>query len=852
VDSKIGSDIAKLLGTLNAKAKDSASKSISNGNSGTSFKKALVASESAQSLSGNGNPLPVSGTLPTASRPIESAVKLASRELASGASHAETHALRDFDLVVMGDETEEAAVISFAKQSGMSAEALAQLFAGPQHSVSADREAAFVAQNLGGGSLFEKLESLGILENLRGNIATVLADSPLVLNKSASVIAEASAQLTQLSAPALERLLQGEESAALLSPIALSVAPETPSTEWIAKFSAEIEPNVGNGSQRVLQDLKALFDMPADSTDTRLSESIATIVAPAAATLISDPALASVLAGFERGSGASSPSEAILAQIEYAISGSLKDLASKSSYSTSGETIPAENDLHMAAEKLAVGLAPLIKSELESVGPLAIEQAASDRGQTAMAVRLAPLLRAWLGQSEVQSEISVLGKGVALEPGALASAIASNVSQSLQSGALASAIASNVSQSPQPGALASAIASNVSQSLKPDALPQSNIAGRAIGNVFEAEIGRAQTSVATAAMNPEPQRVSGSAAFTAVQASVVSDAELRLARLAAVAQPAPVQVSISGVAAQAGASLAQVATATLAQVQPSTYVASTQAMVAAESGVAANARLATMDRFAMRGVSVKSNQVATDAKTDPALKTGDAVKSAFEAASALRELVISRSANAPASQQSLPTTSVLLSGEAVDTTSAKLVAQADAGLMRQSISAGADRTMASDVAKPADTSGSGNMLAREAVSRQLSEALGHRLAANIAAGHYRLTLNVHPKELGAIDVVMEMREGRLDAQISSANAVTRDLLGDSLPRLRDALQQNGIQLANLTIGSDAQQSGGRGRGAQADQSDARDTIDQLVVGTSENILEDLDLNLDLDTIDFWA
>ena len=818
MDSKIGSDIAKLLGTLNAKAKDSASKSISNGNSGTSFKKALVASESAQSLSGNGNPLPVSGTLPTASRPIESAVKLASRELASGASHAETHALRDFDLVVMGDETEEAAVISFAKQSGMSAEALAQLFAGPQHSVSADREAAFVAQNLGGGSLFEKLESLGILENLRGNIATVLADSPLVLNKSASVIAEASAQLTQLSAPALERLLQGEESAALLSPIALSVAPETPSTEWIAKFSAEIEPNVGNGSQRVLQDLKALLGMPADSTDTRLSESIATIVAPAAATLISDPALASVLAGFERGSGASSPSEAILAQIEYAISGSLKDLASKSSYSTSGETIPAENDLHMAAEKLAVGLAPLIKSELESVGPLAIEQAASDRGQTAMAVRLAPLLRAWLGQSEVQSEISVLGKGVALEP----------------------------------GALASAIASNVSQSLKPDALPQSNIAGRAIGNVFEAEIGRAQTSVATAAMNPEPQRVSGSAAFTAVQASVVSDAELRLARLAAVAQPAPVQVSISGVAAQAGASLAQVATATLAQVQPSIDVASTQAMVAAESGVAANARLATMDRFAMRGVSVKSNQVATDAKTDPALKTGDAVKSAFEAASALRELVISRSANAPASQQSLPTTSVLLSGEAVDTTSAKLVAQADAGLMRQSISAGADRTMASDVAKPADTSGSGNMLAREAVSRQLSEALGHRLAANIAAGHYRLTLNVHPKELGAIDVVMEMREGRLDAQISSANAVTRDLLGDSLPRLRDALQQNGIQLANLTIGSDAQQSGGRGRGAQADQSDARDTIDQLVVGTSENILEDLDLNLDLDTIDFWA
>jgi flagellar hook-length control protein FliK len=360
-------------------------------------------------------------------------------------------------------------------------------------------------------------------------------------------------------------------------------------------------------------------------------------------------------------------------------------------------------------------------------------------------------------------------------------------------------------------------------------------------------------------MNPEPQRVTGSTAFTTVQAPVVSDAELRLARSAAVAQPAPLQVSISGVATPAGASLARAATATLvqvrpsAQVQPSVDVASTQAMVAVESGVAAaNTRLATMDRFAMRGVSLKSNPVATDAKTDAALKTGDPVKSSSEAASALRELVIGRSAKASLSQQSLPTTSALLSGEAVDTASAKLVAQTDAGLMRQSIVAGSDRTMASNVAKPADASGSSNMLARETVGRQLSEALGHRLAANIAAGHYRLTLNVHPKELGAIDVVMEMREGRLDAQISSANAVTRDLLGDSLPRLRDALQQNGIQLANLTIGSDAQQSGGRGRGAQPGQSDARDTIDQLVAGTSENILEDLDLNLDLDTIDFWA
>ena len=203
-------------------------------------------------------------------------------------------------------------------------------------------------------------------------------------------------------------------------------------------------------------------------------------------------------------------------------------------------------------------------------------------------------------------------------------------------------------------------------------------------------------------------------------------------------------------------------------------------------------------------------------------------------------------------QQSLPTTSALLSGEAVDTANVRLVAQAEAGMARQNVLSGLDRSAASDAAKASYPQGSDNALARESVGRQLSEALGHRLAANIAAGHYRLTLNVHPKELGAIDVVMEMRDGRLDAQISSANAVTRDLLGDSLPRLRDALQQNGIQLANLTIGSDAQQSGGRGRDAQPGPSDERGSMGQLMAEASGNILEDLDLNLDLDTIDFWA
>jgi len=639
-----------------------------------------------------------------------------------------------------------------------------------------------------------------------------LTGSEIGQNKPASSIAEASVQLNQLSVPALERLLKGEEGSALLNLIALDPEAEALPAEWVNKLSAEIEQQFGNANAGILRDLKALLGVPTDSSDTQLSESIAVMVAAPAMTLISEASQGSVFAVSGQSPTSTPSGEALITHIEGVVAGVLKDAALKSSDLTSERANAAEKNIQVVATELSASLARAIAPELLSLGSLATDQqAVGDRGQSALAARLAPQVQAWLGQPAVQREISALAQSVSVQPGALSSAIAAQVTQSFETGQLTQATAPS---------------------------------GFAIGNA--PMVAEPLAALAASAS------VSNASASAALQASVVSDVELQLARSAAVAQPAPLQVSIAGVGTTPGASLAQAATATLVQVQPSTDVASNQTMALAESRVVPNARLATMDRFAMRGVSVKSNQVAAHVTADVALKTGETAKSALETASALRELVISRSATAAAPQQSLPTTTALLSGEGVDTTNAKLVAQAEAGMMRQNVLPGADRTAASDIAKPTYAPGGSNVLARETVGRQLSEALGHRLAANIAAGHYRLTLNVHPKELGAIDVVMEMREGRLDAQISSANAVTRDLLGDSLPRLRDALQQNGIQLANLTIGSDGQQSSGRGGNTEPGLNGERNTTDGLVADTSGEILEDLDLNLDLDTIDFWA
>ena len=442
MDSKIGSDIAKLLGTLNAKAKDSSAKSTSNADYSASFKQALVASESAQNASGNGKPLPVSDPFPIASRSIQAAVQLASRDLASGASQTTKHALRDFDLVVMGDQSEEAAVISFGQESGMSVEALAQLFAGPHHPVGAERETALAVQNLDAAALYPKLESLGLLGQFRSDIAAALAGSEIGQNKPASSIAEASVQLNQLSVPALERLLKGEEGSALLNLIALDPEAEALPAEWVNKLSAEIEQQFGNANAGILRDLKALLGVPTDSSDTQLSESIAVMVAAPAMTLISEASQGSVFAVSGQSPTSTPSGEALITHIEGVVAGVLKDAALKSSDLTSERANAAEKNIQVVAKELSASLARAIAPELLSLGSLATDQqAVGDRGQSALAVRLAPQVQAWLGQPGVQREISTLAQSVSVQPGALSSAIAAQVTQSFETGQLRQATA---------------------------------------------------------------------------------------------------------------------------------------------------------------------------------------------------------------------------------------------------------------------------------------------------------------------------------------------------------------------------------------------------------------------------
>ena len=142
---------------------------------------------------------------------------------------------------------------------------------------------------------------------------------------------------------------------------------------------------------------------------------------------------------------------------------------------------------------------------------------------------------------------------------------------------------------------------------------------------------------------------------------------------------------------------------------------------------------------------------------------------------------------------------------------------------------------------------------REMVGENLSKLIGQRMLVNVEAGNYRINFNLFPRDMGMVDITMEMRDGRLDAQINASNAITRDLLGDTLPRLRDALSLSGFSESNIELGSDQHRRSGHnangensGNGRDSDSKKLEDRAD----GPGNIIVEDL--HLDPDTVDLWA
>ena len=746
MDPQIGTDIAKLLGSL-GKSTVSSSSLASGSEAGAAFKRALAASEQAQAAETGGKGLPpASASITPSQEPAEPPIATSVASMPD-AERVSTTPLPGFDLHVVGEPAERLAVMKYAERAGLSPEVLAQLFP------VTDQE--LVDSSVQGRSLADAVATA---------IAAWLATNQRQESGSAQIDVES---LDQLIAPMLAQVTAEGDAQGAASSVNLA-------TQITAGLQALVSSR--SGADRFTQNNDLL---------TRIREVVT-------------PAVAQWAAGSQvhvMAQGENPNAELAVKELANRITQLVAATLSNSQHDVRVAAVnPVRADLTSVNED-TVPRTPGLTAELESAvarwvaqSPISTGNAVSEQWVRDIVQRLAPELAQWRADTES------MGRSVQQ----LSAQIAPELIKAIQ------AFTENPLRSP-----VAAVAQQVPASTT---APLATIPAMLVG-ASEAEI-------------------------SALRASVVS-------------QPQPIALAIAGAQSDAVQPAPQNLASALAQVMAPTP----QPM----SEVAVLPQAATLDRFALRGVNVTTDGKAEITKTDATVAAEVVKGGKADPVMALRDLVSARSLElarlAAASDKPAVTPATqptpfagLVQGDVFDATAARVAGQGDLSF-RQALTGSA----LSDAARLNQFTPNQNLAARELAGRQLSEALGQRLAANIAAGHYRLTFNVHPRELGAIDVVMEMRDGRLDAQINTSNAVTRELLGDSLPRLRDALQQSGVNLAHLNVGSDTQQGQSQGREASTNNTGAQDQDKMsLAHAGSDTVSEDLELGLDLDSIDFWA
>jgi flagellar hook-length control protein FliK len=118
---------------------------------------------------------------------------------------------------------------------------------------------------------------------------------------------------------------------------------------------------------------------------------------------------------------------------------------------------------------------------------------------------------------------------------------------------------------------------------------------------------------------------------------------------------------------------------------------------------------------------------------------------------------------------------------------------------------------------------------------KLGKAMAERLQDQMEKGEWKLQLKLNPAHLGKIDIELDMRSGGLEAVFKTDNLVTRELISQSMPKLRDSLSESGMTVANVWVNSENHKgSGGNSTPRQNSESDntVKDSVSEVKVAES--------------------
>lgn len=96
------------------------------------------------------------------------------------------------------------------------------------------------------------------------------------------------------------------------------------------------------------------------------------------------------------------------------------------------------------------------------------------------------------------------------------------------------------------------------------------------------------------------------------------------------------------------------------------------------------------------------------------------------------------------------------------------------------------------------------------------EEVGNRVSWMVGQSESHAELTLTPPQLGKVEVSITISGDQTSAQIVAATPAARDLIEQSLPRLREVLEQSGINLGQTDVGTSGQP-GGSGEGRRGGQ-----------------------------------
>jgi flagellar hook-length control protein FliK len=160
--------------------------------------------------------------------------------------------------------------------------------------------------------------------------------------------------------------------------------------------------------------------------------------------------------------------------------------------------------------------------------------------------------------------------------------------------------------------------------------------------------------------------------------------------------------------------------------------------------------------------------------------------------------------NNPASTQTTTTEATLQAGSQLNGASFKTMAQFGQAstFAGTSVAAPAAEVPVAEGGSRLQTLMQGDTAAQQA-ARNMQNQLGQQLQRMVRDGQWQANINLNPARLGQIRINMTMEDGVLTTQLLSANQGVRELLEGGMPRLRELLEESGLQLGQFDVGSDA-------------------------------------------------